>query len=245
MANSLSDQLLRAGLITQEQIDKAEQDRQQRKVKAKSGPPPRPDGSKGKKPQNRQGKPGKDAASAERKPSQPSRPAPSGKKPPRSPSDLEQFYRQRSELERAEREAEEQQRREAAKRRKATRKQLRELIAAHALNTEEAAIRFNFVVGETVKYLFVTEQQQQELASGQLSITFMDGKRCLVPQAIGLQILELDPEKIVVNFTETGETEPLPDIPETVATDAAQQETTTPEATSTPEATTSDAASNT
>lgn len=181
MSNSLSDQLLKAGLITQDQIDKSEQDRQQRKTRARTK------AADGKN----TGKPAKGT---------PPKPAAQKKPAKKNNSDLAKFYQQRNQLERTERETEERLKREAAARRKKVRKQLRELIAANAQNTEDASIRFNFVVGETVKYLYVTEEQQNAIAAGELSITFMDGKRCLVTPEIGEQIRALDDSKIVINF---------------------------------------------
>ncbi|CAA6802177.1 MAG: Unknown protein, partial [uncultured Thiotrichaceae bacterium] len=85
----------------------------------------------------------------------------------------------------------------------------------HSKNAEDASVRFNFVVGETVKYLYVTEAQQQAVADGELSITFMDGKRCLIPPEIGAQILELDDSKIVINFKDdNSNSEQIPvDVP--------------------------------
>jgi hypothetical protein len=200
MSNSLSDQLLKAGLVTQDQIEQSEQAKQQRKARAKSAP------GNGKN----TGKAGKNnhPGQGARK-NQPATPA--AKKPAKKEgSDLAAFYKQRNQLEREEREAAEQLKREAAAKRKKVRKQLRELIAAHTKNTEDAAVRFNFVVGETVKYLYVTEEQQQAIADGELSITFMDGKRCLIPPEIGEQILALDASKIVINFKDDDNREEVP-----------------------------------
>jgi hypothetical protein len=49
-----------------------------------------------------------------------------------------------------------------------------------------------------VKYLYVTEQQQRELADGVLAITFLEGKRCLIPSEVAQQILAIDPDKLIV-----------------------------------------------
>lgn len=183
MANSLSDQLLKAGLITQDQIEKADQDKQKQKEKARAKFKKKADGH----PNRTKNKP------EAQKPN---------KKPQKQSSDLAKFYQQRNQAEQAERAAEEKRKRETAERRRKTRKQVRELINANIKNQDDATIRYNFVVGETVKYLFVTEDQQKLIASGELSITFVDGKRCLIPAEIGEQILALDPEKVVIRFTE-------------------------------------------
>ncbi len=203
MANSLSDQLLKAGLVTQDQIDKSEQDKQQRKNKAKANTARVRQGAKNGK------NTGNHSTQAARK--QQSAKAADKKPAKKGGSDLARFYQQRNQLEREEREAEEKQKREAAAKRKQVRKQLRKLITTHSKNVEEADIRFNFVVGETVKYLFVTEEQQQAIADGKLSITFMDGKRCLIPAEIGQQVLALDDSKIVINFKDDDTQEPATD----------------------------------
>lgn len=199
MSNSLSEQLLKAGLITQTQIDQAEQAKQQQKEKAKEA---REQAKHKQSKPNRAPLPAKNTKSAAAKPDGANKPAekqPTQKSTKqRSASDLEQFYRERNDLERQEKEAEEKRKRELAERKKQTRQQVRELISANSKNVEDASIRYNFVVGETVKYLYVTEQQQQELADGSLAITFLEGKRCLIPHTVAEQILAIDPDKLIV-----------------------------------------------
>lgn len=212
MSNSLSEQLLKAGLITQTQIDHAEQAKQQQKDKAKEArehakhKPSKP---------NRPSMPERTHKPAATKPkapntdtvAQPAQAKPSQQQ--RSASDLEKFYRERNNLERQEKEAEEKRKRELAERKKQTRQQVHELINANLKNVEDAAVRYNFVVGETVKYLYVTEQQQHELADGVLAITFLAGKRCLIPAEVAEQILAVDPDKLIVLNTGGTESEGL------------------------------------
>ncbi|OQX06663.1 MAG: hypothetical protein BWK73_30130 [Thiothrix lacustris] len=85
------------------------------------------------------------------------------------------------------------------------------LINDNLHNVDDADIRYNFVVGDNIKYLYVTEAQQQALADGKLAITFLGGKRCLIPDAIAQQILALDPDKlIVINTPDDAEFTPSP-----------------------------------
>lgn len=218
MSNSLSEQLLKAGLITQQQIDQAEQAKQQQKEQAKARQQQK---NAPKPPVKAQHAPTAKAKAEQRpasdRPKQTHMPRPAK---PRQSSDLEQFYKERDSVERAEREREEQLRREKAERKKLTRAQVRELIAANQQNVEDASIRYNFVVGETVKYLFVTEAQQKSLADGSLAITFMDGKRCLIPLEIAEQIQALDPDKLVV-INKDG-AEPIPDFELPAATEGVE-----------------------
>lgn len=219
MSNSLSEQLLKAGLITQAQIDQAEQTKQQQKEKAKEAreqaklKPAKPNRSF--TPKSNKPAAAKPASAGETTPEAEKKPASNKPAKPRKSSDLEQFYRERNELERQEKAAEEQRKREMAERKKQTRQQVRELITAHLKNVDDAAIRYNFVVGETVKYLYVTEQQQQDLAAGTLAITFLEGKRCLIPSEIAEQILAIDPDKLIVLNKDGVETEELvvPELP--------------------------------
>ncbi|HPQ94407.1 MAG: DUF2058 family protein [Thiothrix sp.] len=223
MSNSLSEQLLKAGLITQNQIDQAAQEKQQRKEKARAGRADKAGRPTQKGKHNRSGPASRSGpAAAANAPAADQSSAPEVPKPARprkQPSDLAQFYKERAELERNEREAEEKRRREMAERKRKTRKQVRDLVAAAALNAEDAEIRYNFVVGETVKYLFVTPAQQQQLALGELAITFVDGKRCLIPQAAAAEIKALDPDKLVIFCADDG-TGPEPDLHEPLDTGA-------------------------
>lgn len=175
MANSLRDQLLQAGLITSEQHEKANQPKPRTPVKPSNKP----------------------SGKQQSKPSKPSNNK--GKRPPqKEKSDLAEFYEARAQTERVEREQEEKRQREIAARRKQTREQIANLITENLQNVDDADIRYNFVVGDNIKYLYVTGQQQQALADGKLAVTFQAGKRCLIPTEIAQQILALDPDKIVV-----------------------------------------------
>lgn len=181
MALSLRDQLLKAGLVTQEQVEQANQPKPKHtgKPQAKGKPAP-------KRPP-----PAPEAAAP--------RPVkPTVSKPAKQASDLEQFYKEREQLERNERAEAERIARERAAIKKQTREQVRTLLSTNLLNIDDAEIRYNFVVGDNIKYLYVTEQQQEQLASGELAITFMEGKRCLIARDIAQQLLALDPTKLVV-----------------------------------------------
>lgn len=181
MANSLRDQLLKAGLVTEAQLEKAQQ------------PPPKPKAAAARPQQPRP-----EQRPAARSPTPQRQPERKVARPQSESSDLAQFYAARAAAERAERLEAEQRQRELAARRKQTREQVAQLVNAHLQNVDDAEIRYNFVVGNNIKYLYVTEQQQHDLADGKLAITFQAGKRCLIPVAIAEQIRALDPEKIVI-----------------------------------------------
>lgn len=194
MSNSLRDQLLKAGLATQAQVDKAEQEKQKPQTK---------------KPQERLEK-----RESPTRPAKP-QPAPTAKKPaPKSEEDLAQFYSARDKAEREEKLEQERRQREASERKKQLRQQVKTLLEGQILNQPEAEIRYNFVVGETIKYLYVTAEQQTQLAQGQLAITFLEGKRCLISLELAQQIRAIDPDKLIVIADPNDESDIPLEIPE-------------------------------
>ena len=173
--SSLSDQLLKAGLVTEDQVKKAAEK-------------PKP-------------KPKKKFTGNRHTPKRNHKPAPS-QKPKREVSDLEQFYKERSALERNEKQEAIRKKKEADKIKKETNDKINKLITDNLKNDDAADIRYNFVVGTTIKYLFVTEKQQQQLADGSLAITFLGGKRSLIPIDTAKEIKALNPNKIVIMTSE-------------------------------------------
>ena len=206
MSNSLRDQLLKAGLVTQQQVDEARQ--------PKPKPQPRQDArqttSKSKPEQKQAPRDGQAAPQPQHAPRVPRPPRPQNAPKQQSKDDLEQFYKAREQAERVERAEEERRQREIAARRKQMREQINTLIKDNLQNVDDAEIRYNFVVGDNIKYLYVTETQQQALADGTLAITFMEGKRCLIPLTIAQHIQERDPAKImIINQPDAGVLPPM------------------------------------
>lgn len=165
--SSLSDQLLKAGLVTKAQVEKASE-----------------------KPKKQKPHSNKSNKKSHQKP-----------KAKKENSDLAQFYKQRASLERTEKQEVAKKKQEEARLKKETNNKINKLIKDNLLNDEEAEIRYNFVVGTTIKYLFVNENQQQKLADGELAISFLGGKRALIPTEIAKQITEINPNKIVIITT--------------------------------------------
>ncbi len=173
--SSLSDQLLKAGLVTEEQVKKAAE-----------------------KPKRH--KPNKSNANKS-----PKQKRPATNTPKKENSDLAQFYKERASLERTEKQEAERKKQEAARLKKETNDKVNKLLANNLLNDEAAEVRYNFVVGTTIKYLFVNEEQQQKLADGELAISFLGGKRALIPINIAKEITQLNPNKIVIIADSTDE----------------------------------------
>ncbi len=168
--SSFSDQFLKAGLVTEEQVKKAAEK------------PKRHKPSNNIKRPNNTNKPKITAA----------------KKPKKEESDLAQFYKERASVERTEKQEAARKKQEAARLKKITNDKINKLLTDNLLNDETAEIRYNFVVGTTIKYLFVNEDQQQKLADGELAISFLGGKRALIPLEIAKQVNQLNPSKIVI-----------------------------------------------
>ncbi len=167
--SSLSDQLLKAGLVTEEQVKKAAE-----KPKFKPKKP------FVKKAVNKvTSKPKKQTKQTEQ-------------------SDLAQFYGARKQQENKEKQKVAHEKQEAARIKKETNAKINKLISDNLLNDDTAEIRFNFVVGTSIKYVFVTEKQQQDLSDGKLAITFLASKRSLIPAEIGKEIQKINPKKIVI-----------------------------------------------
>jgi uncharacterized protein YaiL (DUF2058 family) len=160
MKNALQDQLLKAGLATEEQFKKA------------SAKPRRPP------PKNKNKKPKKTT----------------NKKPHNHNSDLKRAYDARKKLEAAEKHKKEQ----LAAQRKANRRKIRLLVSNNTLNKPDAEISYRFIIGQNIKNVYVTEEQQKQLLSGKLAITFFDGRRCIIPRSIADEIMQLDPKKAIV-----------------------------------------------
>lgn len=172
--SSLSDQLLKAGLVTKEQVEKAaEKPKRYNNKRNKSSV------NKKQQASNKKGVAKKKSSAAKEQ------------------TDLEKFYKERAKTERKEKQDAIREKKEAARIKKEINTKINSLISANLLNDEAADIRYNFVIGTTIKYLFVTEQQQKQLMEGELAITFLGGKRSLIPVEIAQQILKLNPNKIV------------------------------------------------
>ena len=162
--SSLSDQLLKAGLVTEEQVKKAAE-----------------------KPKRKKTKPKQQKAFVKKAP-----------KKQTEQSDLAKFYGERKQLENKEKQESARKKQEAAKLKKEMNDKTNKLISDNLLNDDAAEIRFNFVVGTSIKYLFVTEKQQNDLVDGKLAITFLASKRSLIPIDIARNIQEINPKKIVI-----------------------------------------------
>lgn len=174
MKNALQEQLLKAGLATEEQLARS------KKPKAKR----RPDKK----------------APVQNKPLRNKRRGVANKRS-QEESDLAKAWAARRKAEREE--AAEKKR--LKQMRKANRAKVRQLVLNNCQNAEGAEIPFQFLVGSNIKNVYVTPEQRERLVAGELMITFQDGRRCIISATTARQVLELDPEKLIINPAEVEE----------------------------------------
>lgn len=115
---------------------------------------------------------------------------------------LASLYKKRNKFERNKREDEVRKRKEAKQLRRLHYQKLSAIITPNTLNITDAEIQYNFVIGNNIKYIYVSDEQQKALILGELAITFLGGKHCLIPANIIAAIREVEPEKLIVLATE-------------------------------------------
>jgi uncharacterized protein YaiL (DUF2058 family) len=166
--SSLRDQLLKAGLVTEEQVEKAaikpKRYTSSQKVKR---PPQKQNNNK-------------------------------NKRPKKELTDLEKFYRQRSSVENKERQQAKKAKEEATQRKKERNTKISRLINENMFKVDNASERYNFLVGTAVKYLYVSEEQLQQLADGKLALTFLKGKCRIISVETAAKIREIDKNRLII-----------------------------------------------
>ncbi len=151
MANSLRDQLLKAGLVTEEQVEKAGQKKPRRNKPQKPRVQTKP---------NKTIKRSKVERSGE--------------------ISLAHAYSQRSIHTKNEEDAEKKRQREIIQRRREIKAKLRQIIKGSQLNDPKAELVRNFTHGNKIKRIYVTPEQQKQLGSSELGIVMMSGRYYLL-----------------------------------------------------------------
>jgi len=188
MANSLQDQLLNTGLASQEQLQQTLDSKKRPRNNAKNKPRRSPFKTVSKQ----------STTSNETANKTTTNPTKKAKNPP---SDLAQFYKKRTKFEKNAREEAARKQREAKLLRKENMRKIRKIVLDNIQNTENAEIRYNFIVGSSIKYLHVTEAQQAALSAGELAITFLGRRRCLIPVTIIDALREVEPSQLIIVTT--------------------------------------------
>ena len=184
MADSLREQLVKAGLATREQADRLEQPAR-RTSKSKGDAASKRRGAKNKrkkKPQHNAGPRANQPVAAKK-----------GQKTPEAP-DAELLQRRRIKAE------------------------IKALIEAASVKDFVGEVSFNFMIGERIRQIFVTESAQKSIVAGELAITRLNRETHLIPPETAKQVKALNPNwLIVLNGEASGDAEPVhdPDDPYT------------------------------
>ena len=201
MANSLQDQLLNTGLASEEQLQQALDSKKRPRNHAKNKPRRSPLKTVSKQSEVST----KSSNTTHNTTTLQTTDKPKKTKNP--PSDLAQFYKKRTKFEKNTREEAARKQREAKLLRKENMRKIRQIVLDHIQNTENAEIRYNFIVGSSIKYLHVTEAQQTALSAGELAITFLGRRRCLIPISIIDALRAIEPSKLIIVATPESESE--------------------------------------
>jgi uncharacterized protein YaiL (DUF2058 family) len=169
MANSLRDELLKAGLVTEQQVRNADERRRR--------PPPRPASTKRSRPDNRQNTR-----------TQPTHRPPISQR--RQELDTREAERRKQE---EERKAKEQER----KARKVARAKVRTLLSRERQNDPKAEVSHKFLIGNQIKGVYVTTDQHRLLSSGDLAIVYFEKRAHLIAQDVAEKIRAISPSTFI------------------------------------------------
>ncbi len=173
MSDSLQQQLIRAGLVSQERAEELA------KPKPKKPPRKRPTTAKGGKSGSDKTKPKMGPARRQRPPAKPSSPSPAAKKAAKA-----------AEIDAAA-EAELAQKREL-------KAKIKKLIDDNSITEFTGELTFNYVVGERVRQVFVSQEYLDKISAGDLAITRLNRQTHLVTPDVAQQLIDLNPQWLVV-----------------------------------------------
>ncbi|MGM0563739.1 MAG: DUF2058 family protein [Pseudomonadota bacterium] len=180
MSGSLADQFLSAGLVSEEDVAKAEAEKKRPKRQGRGKPP----AGKGKKP----ARGGRGKA-----PATPSAP------PEVANREAQRARRSGEHISRAEREKRAQQAR--SEERRLLNIRLAELLKDQPVETPgtdpDGKVKFHYPYEGKIRGIHVTPEQRDRLANGEWSVTLIKAKTRLVPTALVESILAIDPERFI------------------------------------------------
>lgn len=168
MRNSLQDQLLKSGLVTEEQLEDTRAPRRKSRRRARKN--------------RSQTKPAPvESKSVEREPARPVAKL-------RSDQQRSAQILRDSKLsgQTPEQRAKKQRQRDALR-----------LIEQHKLNDEKADVAHHFVRGRRVKRIYLTPEQRDQLMHGELAIAGIEGNHYLLPSPMVDRLVELVPETFI------------------------------------------------
>lgn len=179
MADSLRDQLIKAGLATQEQADRLDQPKHRKPREGKAQANSKRQKARRSRSHRDDHKSGATIPSAEMQKKSQNAPASAGSALP-------------------------EKRRIKAK--------IKAMIEAASVKDFAGELSFNFVVGERIRQIFVTESARKSIVSGELAITRLNRETHLIPPEVASRVKALNPDwLIVLNGEASGDSEPATD----------------------------------
>jgi hypothetical protein len=102
---------------------------------------------------------------------------------------------------------------------KALGRKIQELVQSGRLNHPQADVAYNFVKGKRIKRIYVTQAQRAQLTAGAIVIAALDGDHHLLPRPLAEQLLALAPQTVVCGGADAdggpsdvdGDQHPVPD----------------------------------
>lgn len=196
MGNSLRDELLKAGLVSE---TKAEKPRRRKQGNSRAA---RNNGDATKQASVADGRHARDTASSS---------TPEGGAPARARHVLRENQRRTARFVRDPTLGGESL---AESARKAQRRKIQALIESERLNQAQAEIPYHFIKGKRVKRIYVTAEQRAELGSGAIVIAALDADHHLLRVEAADALLALAPQTVVCRSAEVSadsEEHPVPD----------------------------------
>lgn len=199
MANSLQDQLVKAGLADAVQAEKSRPkspSKSRRKPQSNAKPKPKA------KPKT-QGDPARRTAVPKRQPAK-----------PRSPEDAA-LAQERRELRIMEQQRKQQEKTalQAERDKQQRRQRLRDFLLREQKNDRAGEIPFNFTADKRIRRLYVTPQQRDALRKGELLIAVLGKRDFIIDPDQLAQVRDMDPQLFIYNGAEQQDSGPADDDP--------------------------------
>ena len=213
---SLQDQLLKAGLATSEQLRKAQAEQRREKRREPRGRRDAQDGSQApgtRPPKQRHAAPGSRAGPGRETEQREERGQPAGGHRQGAPRRAAGGHGQ-PESPRGRRPAEAPPGQDPSV--QALNLRIRELLDRHALNDRKAELAFSFTRENTVRRVYVTDEQRRRLAGGELAVVGFRRRHHIVPAGVADEIQALRP---IVFVHRAAPAAGDPSAPEAVAED--------------------------
>jgi uncharacterized protein YaiL (DUF2058 family) len=127
---------------------------------------------------------------------------------------LDQAYALREREEQRQIQRTRQQKLDEDRRRRQVNKAIREIVAAHRQNRDDADIPRNFIFNGRIRKIYVSAEQQRALIAGELGIVYLSGSYHLLAPGALAAVREISSEHIVDLGLQAGEDDPEHPVPD-------------------------------